>query len=205
MTGAGSSELSISWDAPPADDEVTTVRVYQAEPGAGFQRVARLEVGDPDLTTGDTTWEAYVEGVSWFEPRALAVTHGDAAGNESGWNPIDFWVSLTPPSCNTGAPDTPVIMSAQRGGGSGEIDLVVTVDAADVVDWQAEVDQGTGFVAGDVLLVDSTGASEYVVTLQNVDTTVPASFRVRAIDAHGNPSVAGERTCPELIGVGDVC
>lgn len=204
-TGAGSSELSITWDAPPAEDEVTNVRVYERDPGGQFQRVAKLEVGDPNLTVGQTEWNAYVEGITWFEPRELAVTHGDAAGNESGWNPIDFWVSLTPPSCNTGAPDTPVIVSAQRGGGSGEIDLVVTVVAVDVVDWQVEIDQGAGFAPGDLLLAQSSGAGAYVVTLQNVDNTVPASFRVRAVDGHGNTSGAGERVCPAVIGPADVC
>ena len=78
------------------------------------------------------------------------------------------------------------------------------VTASDVVSWVVEIDQGGGFVAGDILLTQSISLGEYVVTLQNVDHTLPAEYRVRAVDAHGNASGWGTRSCPVPISPGDV-
>ena len=94
--GGGSGEVILALDAPSDPTDIETIRVYVDE-GSGFQRVAKTTTdGAPasvgsvwDLDTTDpTTWSMGVYPVPNFVEISIAVTFGDAAGNESGWNPI---------------------------------------------------------------------------------------------------------------------
>lgn len=94
--GGGSGEVILAFDAPSDPTDIETIRVYVDE-GSGFQRVAKTTTdGAPasvgsvwDLDTTDpTTWSMGVYPVPNFVEISIAVTFGDAAGNESGWNPI---------------------------------------------------------------------------------------------------------------------
>jgi hypothetical protein len=94
--GGGSGEVILAFDAPSDPTDIETIRVYVDE-RSGFQRVAKTTTdGAPasigsvwDLDTTDpTTWSMGVYPVPNFVEISIAVTFGDAAGNESGWNPI---------------------------------------------------------------------------------------------------------------------
>lgn len=94
--GGGSGEVLLAFDAPSDPTDIETIRVYVDE-GSGFQRVVKTTIdGAPasmgsvwDLDTTDpTTWSMGIYPVPTFAEIGIAVTFGDAAGNESGWYPI---------------------------------------------------------------------------------------------------------------------
>ena len=104
--GGGSMEVLLAFDAPSEPADIETIRVYVDE-GSGFQRVAKTTIdGSPaslgsvfDLNTTDpTTWSMGVYPVPNAAEIGIAVTFGDAAGNESGWYPIT--VTPTGTSCS---------------------------------------------------------------------------------------------------------
>ena len=104
--GGGSMEVLLAFDAPSDPADIQTIRVYVDE-GSGFQRVAKTTIdGSPaslgsvfDLNTTDpTTWSMGVFPVPDGAEIGIAVTFGDAAGNESGWYPIT--VTPTGISCS---------------------------------------------------------------------------------------------------------
>lgn len=104
--GGGSMEVLLAFDAPSDPTDIDTIRVYIDE-GSGFQRVAKTTIdGSPaslgsvfDLNTTDpTTWSMGVYPVPNASEIGIAVTFGDAAGNESGWYPIT--VTPTGTSCS---------------------------------------------------------------------------------------------------------
>ena len=104
--GGGSMEVLLAFDAPSDPTDIETIRVYVDE-GSGFQRVAKTTIdGSPaslgsvfDLNTTDpTTWSMGVFPVPDGAEIGIAVTFGDAAGNESGWYPIT--VTPTGISCS---------------------------------------------------------------------------------------------------------
>ena len=98
--------MILAFDAPSDPTDIETIRVYVDE-GSGFQRVAKTTIdGSPaslgsvfDLNTTDpTTWSMGVFPVPDGAEIGIAVTFGDAAGNESGWYPIT--VTPTGISCS---------------------------------------------------------------------------------------------------------
>lgn len=206
-SGGGSGELYLEWDAPDDADEVTTVRVYTRELGGSFSRIEKVELPSEQVSTDGARWNTVVYPVDYGEPLEAAVTHGDEAGNESGWNPIDVFLTVAGVfgDCPSGPPPAPVLLAAQRGAGSLEVDLLVEMPVADVVAWSAEIDQGSGFVPLTVLTTSAGPApTETWVTVMTVDWTLPATYRVTATDAHGFTSASGERECPTPISPGDV-
>ena len=87
--------MILAFDAPSDPTDIETIRVYVDE-GSGFQRVVKQRPMVPQRrwavfgsdTTDPTTWSMGVYPVPNFVEISIAVTFGDAAGNESGWNPI---------------------------------------------------------------------------------------------------------------------
>lgn len=196
--------MTLEWDEPAAPADVATIQIYMSEDGGPF---ARLHTYSQDqlLAPGPGTWRANTFPVAFGVPIELAVTYDDEAGNESGWNPVDAWVPFAGASCNSGAPATPTIVSAQRGAGSLEVDLLVEASAPDIASWSAEIDQGSGFAGLTVLGTQAGPAADQVwVTVMSVDWTQSAIYRVRATDHHGQTSAAGSRDCPIPISPGDV-
>ncbi|MFT5201478.1 MAG: hypothetical protein ACI9C1_000854 [Candidatus Aldehydirespiratoraceae bacterium] len=202
--GGGSGEVALEWDAPAADEGVTTVRIYVKEPGGSFTRIEKRTAPDELLEVTPTRWRADAYPV-WPEAAVeVAVTHGDAAGNESGWNPIDVYDAYNAAPCDSGVPVAPTILAALRGAGSLEVDLRVEASAIDIVSWNVSVDQGSGFVPLSILAVSDAGTPGQVsITVGEVDWTASATYRVTASDGHGNTSSAGERSCGP-ISPGDV-
>ena len=95
----GSGEFTVVFDAPPDPSDIDTIRVY-TDQGSGFERVVKTPIdGSPatfglviDLQTDDpVSWSIYFYsdslGAGTF---GVALTFGDAAGNESGWYPATF-------------------------------------------------------------------------------------------------------------------
>ncbi|MEM9465544.1 MAG: hypothetical protein AAGA90_09225 [Actinomycetota bacterium] len=201
--GGGSGEVTLSWTAPEDPDDIATVQIYLREGAGSFVRI-HTYTPDQLLSADGPSWTANVFPVPFGSPFDLAVTYDDAAENESGWNPIDAFSPFAGGPCEQGAPDTPVLNGAARGAGSTEVTLDVSVAATDVVDWSAQVDQGTGFVAVNVIAIENRGGGDYFVTIAPTDWASPATYRLAAIDAHGQSSGAGERDCPTPISPGDV-
>ena len=201
--GGGSGEVTLSWSAPADPTDIATVQIYLREGGGSFTRI-HTYTQDQLLSADGATWVANVFPVPFGSPFELAVTYDDAAENESGWNPIDAWSPFAGGPCEQGAPDAPVINGAFRGAGSLEVTLDVSVAATDIVDWSAQIDQGSGYVAVNVIAVQDRGAGDYFVTIAETDWTLPATYRLAAIDAHGFSSGNGERDCPTPISPGDV-
>ena len=180
------------------------MRVYVKEEGGSFTRLDKFEVSDPRLSSSGGRWGFVAYPVWAGAPVEIAVTHGDSAGNESGWNPIEAYITIPDGSCNSGPPPEPAVLAATRSGGSLEVDLRVDMPALDVVDWSVTVDQGSGFVPLTVLTVQAgSSPSERILIVMEVDWSLPATYRVVAVDAHGNSSAAGERVCGP-ISPGDV-
>ncbi len=192
-TGGGSGEITLSWDEPPAEEGVTTVRVYQKEEGGSFERIHRFDVPDELLPPDGARWraDALIASDGLVQ---MAVTHGDAAGNESGWHPIDVAYFPYPTGPCWPIP-MPTVLAAVRGAGSLEVDLTVEAQSP-VADWSVTVDQGSGFVPLTVLgLQDGAAAYEKIITVMTVDWTLPATYRVVAVDSLGYSSAPGERVC----------
>ena len=78
----------MEWDAAPVADGVVDVRVYVDE-GDGFARLAKITTVSEALEIAGSRWATVVYPIWPRIPVRVAVTHGDAAGNESGWNPIE--------------------------------------------------------------------------------------------------------------------
>jgi hypothetical protein len=202
--GGGSGEVALEWDAPAADEGVTTVRIYLKEPGGSFTRIEKRAAPDELLEVTPTRWRVHAYPVWPDAAVEVAVTHGDAAGNESGWNPIDVYYEYSGAPCDSGVPVAPTILAALRGAGSLEVDLRVEVPATDIVSWNVSVDQGSGFVPLSILAVsDADTPGEVWIGVGEVDWTASATYRVTATDGHGNTSSAGERSCTP-ISPGDV-
>lgn len=81
-------EVRLEWDAPPDPTDIVDVRIYLDE-GSGFSRINKLTIASGAVETGPTRWSAVGYPVPPGTDVRMAVTVGDAAGNESGWNPID--------------------------------------------------------------------------------------------------------------------
>lgn len=203
LPGGGSGEVTLEWSAPADPDDVATVQIYLSEDGGSFTRI-HTYTQDQLLVAEGSTWTANVYPVPYGLPLELAVTYDDAAGNESGWNPVDAFVPFGAGPCNTGEPDTPTIVSATRGAGSGEVRLTVEIDATDIIDWAVEVDQGSDWFTITSYLVDNSVSGQVGIDIWPLDWTLPATYRVVAIDHHGNGSAAGFRECATPISPGDV-
>jgi len=101
--GGGSGEIQLSFDAPADPSDVDTIRVYVDE-GSGFQRIVKTPIDGSPATMG-TVWDLDTSGAATWTIGVypvggevdVAITFADAAGNESGWNPIS--VNALPTSC----------------------------------------------------------------------------------------------------------
>ena len=201
--GGGSGEVTLSWTAPDDPGDIATVQIYLREEGGSFTRI-HTYTQDQLLSAEGASWVANVFPVPFGEPFELAVTYDDAAENESAWNPIDAYSPFAGGPCEQGAPAAPAITGAFRGAGSQEVTLEVSASATDIVDWSAQIDQGGGFASVNVIAVQDLGGGDYLVTIHPTDWTLPATYRLAAIDAHGLSSGNGERDCPTPISPGDV-
>ncbi|MEM7143074.1 MAG: hypothetical protein AAF548_18780 [Actinomycetota bacterium] len=203
LSGGGSGELTIQFDAPADSTDVATVQTYVREPGGSFARINTFTVAEL-LDSEGPRWTTNLFPAPVATPIDVAVTFDDAAGNESGWNPIDAYYAYGAGPCEAGPPPAPSVDGALRGAGSTEVDLQLAGAATDVVDWIVTVDQGDGFAPVGVLTSSDLGGGAWSVTIAPLDWTLPATYRVVAVDAHGQSSAAGERDCPVPISPGDV-
>ena len=96
--GGGSQEVMLEWDAPTDPDDVVDVRLYVND-GSGFARVSKFTVESGQVLIGSYRWSAVAYPVPLDTEIQMAVTLGDAAGNESGWNPIDVYSEYSGADC----------------------------------------------------------------------------------------------------------
>ncbi|MDW3219753.1 MAG: hypothetical protein R8F63_14155 [Acidimicrobiales bacterium] len=98
--GAGSGEITLEWDAPADPADIADVRIYIDE-GAGFTRLHKYTIDSGQVRTDTDRWWAVAWPVPSGEVVQMAVTVGDAAGNESGWNPIGAFYEFAAGPCTT--------------------------------------------------------------------------------------------------------
>ena len=79
----------------------------------------------------------------------------DAAGTKPDWSPLEARVPLASAASDTGSPVTATIVSAQRDVGGSEVGPSVGATSPDVMSSIIEVDQDSGFLAGNILLIQS--------------------------------------------------
>lgn len=96
--GGGSREIGLEWDAPLDTSDIQTVRIYLDE-GTGFVRIETLDVSSGFVQMGPTRWSAVAFPVPPNTEVEMAVTYGDASGNESGWNPIGVYFEFAGAPC----------------------------------------------------------------------------------------------------------
>ncbi len=212
IPGAGSGELTVEWDAPAEIDgeiEVAGYWVYVASIGSGLERVERVVLSDAEtIDTTSDRWSATVYPIPVSGSIDVAVTALDAADNESGWYPIDAYYLAGTPSCHTGPPTAPTVVGIYRAAGSGEIDVIVSPPAPDVVEYRISADiDGAGMAPLDVTIVGPSSISppNTRVTATFTNWSVPVVYRVVAIDAHGHVSAPTDRSCPPIPGISDSC
>jgi hypothetical protein len=92
--GGGSGEAVLRWDAPADPADVETIKIYVNEDSAGFVRL-HAYTQDELLSADSAEWMALAMPVPYTTPLEFAVTHSDANGNESGWYPIDAFLSFS--------------------------------------------------------------------------------------------------------------
>lgn len=98
--GGGSQEVLLEWDAPSDPDDIVDVRLYVND-GSGFARLDEFTVDSGQVMISSTRWSAVAYPVPVSTQVQMAVTFGDAAGNESGWNPIDVFYEYSGADCLT--------------------------------------------------------------------------------------------------------
>jgi hypothetical protein len=96
--GGGSQEVAIEWDTPLGTSDIQTVRIYLDE-GSGFVRIETIDVSSGFVQMGPTRWSAVAFPVPPDTEVEMAVTYGDASGNESGWNPIGVYFEFSGAPC----------------------------------------------------------------------------------------------------------
>jgi hypothetical protein len=96
--GGGSQEVFLEWDAPADPDDIVDVRFYVND-GSGFARVNKFTLDSGQVLVGANRWSAVAYPVPVDTEIKMAVTLGDAAGNESGWNPIDVYYEYSGADC----------------------------------------------------------------------------------------------------------
>lgn len=202
----------MEWDAPAEIDgeiEVAGYWVYAASIGSGLARVERVMLSDAEAidTTGDR-WSTTAYPIPVTGSIDVAVTALDAADNESGWHPIDAFFMAGTPSCHTGPPPAPTIVRIARGAGSGEIDITVAPSVPDVVEYTISADiDGAGMtpLTPTIVAPSSISPPDTRITATFTNWSVPVTYRVVAIDAHGHVSAPTDRSCPPIPGDFDNC
>jgi len=203
----GSGEFSLSWEAPPDVTDITGVKVYLSESGGPFNRIHKFPLDAGAVGTTGPRWDVVAYPMPGGVPIELAVTHYDAAGNESGWYPIDAYYAGAGGNCWSGAPDAPVIQSVDGSAGSGEASLVITPPAPDVVSYRVWADSGDGMTELTILYMQDAPSSpgDVMVDTYPTEWSMATTFRVVAVDAHGHESTPTDRSCPENWGWSVVC
>lgn len=96
--GGGSQEVLLEWDAPADPADIVDVRLYVND-GSGFVRTNKFTIDSGQVLISSTRWSAVAYPVPVATHVSMAVTVGDEAGNESGWNPIDVYYEYSGADC----------------------------------------------------------------------------------------------------------
>jgi fibronectin type 3 domain-containing protein len=192
-TAVSSSEIDLSWTASTDDTGVVSYGVSACS-GAGCTSFAPLG------TTAGTTFAA--QGLLASTPYTFRVTAADGAGNTS---PPSSTVSATT-RADTTPPSAPSSLVARAVNGA-RIDLSWAAATDDVGVAAYHVERCAGAGCQDFALLVSTTQLTYGDASASVGTTY--SYRVRAVDAAGNPSApsniasaridAGSGTVPAVV------
>ena len=204
--GGGSTEFSLTWDAPAEPDDVFGINVYISANGGAYNRVAQELVSDgvvsTDLDSG-TKWGIVISAVPAGTPLMLAVTSFNNDYSESGWWPIDAYYG-SGLDCFTGPPPAPNIGTIGPAGGSMETNIEILPNgsdpapAEDIVSYQILVDKGSGFEEISISYQQNnpvTGGVDLVVYPLD---HAPVDYQITATDAHGNVSTVATRSCPDF-------
>ena len=204
--GGGSTEFSLTWDAPAEPDDVFGINVYISENGGAYNRVVQELVSDgvvsTDLDSG-TKWGIVISAVPAGTPLMLAVTSFNNDYSESGWWPIDAYYG-SGLDCFTGPPPAPNIGTIGPAGGSMETNIQILPNgsdpapAEDIVSYQILVDKGSGFEEVSISFQQNnpvTGGVDLVVYPLD---HAPVDYQITATDAHGNVSAVATRSCPDF-------
>jgi len=204
--GGGSTEFSLTWDAPAEPDDVFGINVYISTNGGAYNRVVQELVSDgvvsTDLDSG-TKWGIVISAVPAGTPLMLAVTSFNNDYSESGWWPIDAYYG-SGLDCFTGPPPAPNIGTIGPAGGSMETNIQILPNgsdpapAEDIVSYQILVDKGSGFEAISISYQQNnpvTGGVDLVVYPLD---HAPVDYQITATDAHGNVSTVATRSCPDF-------
>ena len=201
----GSTEFSLTWDAPEEPDNVHGINVYISQNGGAYNRIEQELVSggavSTDLDSG-TKWGIVASPIPANTPLMIAVTTFDLDYRESGWWPIDAYYG-SGAACFTGAPAAPNIGIVSAGAGSGETNIQILPNdsdpapAEDIVSYTVFVDTGSGFQAVPIIYQNFESSFSGYLLIVSPNDHAPADYQITATDAHGNVSAVATRSCPD--------